>query len=213
MKSDYKFELSKDHYQESHSKNNINWNYEIIKNKWVGGHFNLSNMSEGYHGILKQWWEYFSKKESEDVLLVAEPPQVKMEFNQIYPHWNIHIIDFFPNLIGMDSKQYDFHGDLCNRVNPLQNEKYDLIINQGTLEHLYDPFTAMFNLFSSLKKGGIIVTHTMAPLYEFHRAPKDYFRFMKDWWYDLPLFFPEVELLEFHMSENTHVFSCYQKKR
>src|SRR5271154_1871343 len=93
----------------------------------------------------------------------------------------------------------------------IEHLNLDLIINQATLEHLYDPFGAMRNLISALKPGGVLVTHTHPPAMHYHAFPRDYFRFMKDWWHDLPLWIKSIELLELAMIENYHVFTCYRK--
>ena len=42
------------------SKNNNKWNLEKANDSsGIGGCFNANNHSNGYHGILKQWWEHF----------------------------------------------------------------------------------------------------------------------------------------------------------
>jgi SAM-dependent methyltransferase len=102
-------------------------------------------------------------------------------------------------------------GDICNLKNPLEVNKYDLIINQATLEHVYNPFQAMYNLTQSLTQNGILLTHTHPPAFVYHRYPSDYFRFMKDWWLELHRYIQNIELLEFFMFENKHVFTCYHK--
>lgn len=34
------------------------WDYK--KDDWyVGGRIPMNNQSEGYHGLLKQWWDYY----------------------------------------------------------------------------------------------------------------------------------------------------------
>ena len=53
----------------------------------------------------------------------------------------------------------------------------------------------MLNLTKSLKVGGILVTHTHPPNQEYHQYPY-YFRFMIDWWIDLPKYIDGIELLE-----------------
>jgi glycosyltransferase involved in cell wall biosynthesis len=193
-----------------YSKINKDWDFNIYENNYtIGGLFKCSNLSGGYHGILKQYWEYYNQ--GNDVLLISENNKVKEEFNSIYPNWKITTIDFYPEISSM-ANNVDICGNICGELNPLIN-KYDLIINQATLEHVYNPFKAMSNLIDSLKPNGIIVTHTHPPAQEYHQYPKDYFRFMIDWWVDLPNYINNIELLEIYMHNNAHVFSCYRKNK
>lgn len=189
------------------SKENNKWDTTIYPGNYtIGGLFKCSNLSKGYHGILKQYWEHYNK--GTDVLLVSENNKVKEEFNVHYPDWNIKTIDLYPEI--STKVDVDIVGDICNQENPIQ-DKYDLIINQATIEHVYNPFQAMLNLTKSLKVGGILVTHTHPPNQEYHQYPRDYFRFMIDWWIDLPKYIDGIELLEVCMKNNAHVFSCYKK--
>jgi hypothetical protein len=183
--------------------------YSKDKNTWhkgnetrVGGNFRVSNTSNGYHGILKQYWEKHASGTS--VLIISETNVVKSEFQKEYPGWDIKTLDLFQ--VGVD-----IVADICACPNPI-NEKFDIIINQATLEHVYNPFQAMRNFTDSLNTNGIIVTHTHPPGYRYHQFPRDYFRFMVDWWFDLPSYIKELELLELYMHENMHVFSCYKLK-
>jgi SAM-dependent methyltransferase len=189
------------HWTEQYSKNNLNWNTEKPPNAYVGGTFKVSNLSGGYHGLLKQWWEhYFSKGK---VLLISESEKVKKEFKELYPHWEIKTTDF-------QDESTDILVDICSKDNPFK-EKFDLIINQATLEHLYNPFKAMENLIESLNPNGIIISHTHPPRMAYHQYPRDYFRFMKDWWFDLPNYINGIVLEEFFMYENNDVFTLYKK--
>ena len=191
------------HFNYSYSKYNKIWD---TNSPWIGGKFEVSNLSGGYHGILKQYWDTYNT--GNDVLLISENNKVKKEFNDIYPDWHIQTIDFYPEI--STTNDVDIVGDICNSINPLLNS-YDLIINQATIEHVYNPFQAMSNLTKSLKNGGILVTHTHPPQQEYHQYPRDYFRFMIDWWIDLPNYISNIELLEVYMRNNAHVFSCYRK--
>ncbi len=186
-----------------YSKNNKEWSFDTENNykHFVGGLFSVSNTSNGYHGIQQQWWEFYNK--GLKVLIISESSIVKEEFNKHYPNWNIHTTDLF-------FEDADIKADICNKINPFTN-KYDLIINQATIEHVYNPFQAMENLCNSLETNGILITHTHPPGYRYHQYPRDYFRFMKDWWYDLPKYISGIELLELYMHENKHVFTCYKK--
>jgi len=196
------------HKDYSFSKNNKIWDETIYPGNYtIGGFFKCSNLSGGYHGILKQYWEYYNT--GNDILLISENNSVKKEFNQVYTNWNIKTIDNYPEISTIND--VDIIGDICNNINPIV-DKYDLIINQATLEHVYNPFQAMINLTKSLKTNGILVTHTHPPNQEYHQYPRDYFRFMIDWWIDLPQYINDIELLEICMKNNAHVCTCYIKK-
>ena len=193
------------HLNYLYSKYNKEWDTNLY-NWGIGGLFEVSNLSEGYHGILKQYWDTYNK--GNDVLLISENNKVKKEFSDKYPNWNIHTIDFYPEI--STNNDVDIIGDICNPINPILNT-YDLIINQATLEHVYNPFQAMLNLTKSLKNEGILVTHTHPPSFPYHQFPRDYMRFMIDWWIDLPKYIDNIELLELYMKDDRHVFSCYKK--
>ena len=72
--------------------------------------------------------------------------------------------------------------DICSDVTQLEN-KYDKIICIAILEHVYDPFKAIFNLKKMLKTDGKIYGYV--PYLFYYHAPtdlkfQDYFRFSKD---------------------------------
>ncbi len=189
------------HFTEGWSKNNLTWNCERPEGQYVGGTFPVSNSSQGYHNLLRQWWEHYFTKGK--VLLISESEQVKREFKFFYPDWDIKTTD-------LQNTSADILGDISSKESPL-HEKFDLIINQATLEHTYNPFQVMENLTNALNPGGILVTHTHPPMMGYHQFPRDYFRFMKDWWFDLPSLIKGIELVEFYMYKNMEVFSLYRK--
>lgn len=161
----------------------------------VGGWWPVRNLAQGYHGIEKQWWEWYTRgKVWPNVLLISEGEETKEDFKKVYPEWNIDVTDL-PHDICRDS---------------LGIGKYDLIICQATLEHLYDPFSALYNMARSLKDDGIIVIHTQAQKFPYHAWPTDCFRFMDDWWTEVEKHLP-LELVEFHNHNNYHVFACYRR--
>ena len=178
---------------------------------FIGGKFVVSNLSTGYHGILKQWWEYY-KPSGNNVLLISENNTVKKEFNDIYPEWNIKTLDKFIDLndiIGVENI-CDYEMDICDN-NFTIPEKFDLIISQATLEHLYNPFQSIVNKFNNLNKDSILVLHTHPPNMPYHSFPRDYFRYMEDWWIDLPKYIENIRLIELYTHDNYHVFALYQK--
>lgn len=192
------------------SENNLKWDF--ILNGYVGGTFKASNLSNGFHGILKQWWEYYSKNDVNKVLLVSENNKVKKELGDLYNNWDITTLDLYYELT--DSEP-DIIADICSynliKEHNLEN-KYDLIINQAILEHVYNPFESMMNMSKSLKIGGHLITHTHAQNMTYHSYPSDYIRFMIDWWYDLPKYIENIKLIEFYQDDkDINVFSCYEK--
>jgi hypothetical protein len=193
------------------SEYNIQWDYSKFNNFWIGGVHPSSNMSGGFHGIMKQWWEYYSKKHQLEVLLVTENEQTKRELSEQYKNWNIYTLDLYTELRDSES---DIILDICRpNVELWGHAKYDLIINQATLEHLYNPFEAMKNMTDSLQVGGYLISHTHAQNYAYHAFPSDYIRFMIDWWYDLPKNINNIKLIELYEDPDLfHVFSCYQKQ-
>ena len=187
------------------------WDYRVVDNFWIGGRYPAPNLSNGYHAILKQWWECYKPEEDLSVLLVSESNQVKEFFNQTYPRWLIKTIDLFPE-IANDKNNVDIVADICApSATEMISERFDLIINQATLEHVYDPFGAMRNLCSLLASSGVIVNHTHPPGFPYHAYPHDYFRFMIDWWPLLENKISYIKLKELVMVNNRQVFSCYQR--
>ena len=73
--------------------------------------------------------------------------------------------------------------DLCDNLNESLKKKYDKIICLAILEHVYDPFKAVYNMKEMLKINGMVFGYVPF-LYQYH-APndlkfQDYFRFTKD---------------------------------
>jgi len=187
------------------SENNLVWDYSTY-GSWVGGHFLVSNSSNGIHGILKQWWDHYIEFQNPRVLLISENTKVKNEIQLAYNNWNIQTIDYYPEI---QQGQPDFIMDICK--DEIKN-KYDTVINQATMEHLYNPFGAMKNLCEALNKNGYLFMHTHPQAFTYHQYPRDYFRFMNDWWYDLPNYIEGIKLIELYETDNSmHVFTCYQK--
>lgn len=180
------------------------WDYGLKEQYWIGGRFKVSNFSNGYHGILQQWWEHYNTGHS--CLLVSENNKVKHEFQLHYPDWKFATLDYYDN----KGEPIDIEADLCSDFTANINVKYDLIICQATLEHLYNPFTAMQNMLKLLAKDGVVVLHTHLPSYYYHPYPRDYFRFHTDWFEDVTKFIPDCELLELY-TVGGHVFAAYKQ--
>lgn len=199
-------DLTKDHKTEFWSSANKNWDIYLYEDRWIGGRVIVPNLSKGYHGILKQWWDFYNKNQISDVLLISEGNEVKKIFQNYYSNWNIKTTDKYFDL----QSKPDIIADIC-KSNSLPEKSFDLIINQATFEHLYNPWAAIENCAKALKLNGIITIHSHPPGFPYHSYPRDYFRFMKDWWHDIPYFFNGIELIEFCMYDNMHVFAAYRK--
>lgn len=129
------------------SLENRKWDY-AARGYWLGGCLPVPNLSKGYHGIMKQWWEHYMK--GKQVLLISESKAVKNVFQDHYPHWVFDTLDLFPEESNATQADCDILGDIAHENNPLQLDHYDLIINQATLEHVYNPFAAMKNMITAL---------------------------------------------------------------
>lgn len=185
-------------------KSHSHWDYSPYDTYWIGGRFQVSNFSNGYHGILKQWWDYYNKGVS--CLLISENNKVKSEFQIQYPEWRFQTLDFYDN----KGEPVDIKVNLCDALPSKIDSAFDLIICQATLEHLYDPFMAMKNMSSLLNDKGVVVIHTHVPGYYYHPYPRDYLRFHPDWFEDIPVFIKEYKLLELYATQG-HIFSAYEK--
>lgn len=178
-------------------------------NGYVGGWFPADNLSKGYFGIMQQWWDKYMS--GTEVLLVSDNHDTVKSWKKTYPNWNYTTLDYFPEL--QENKGCDINASICAIPNPLLLNKFNLIVSQATLEHVPNPVKALENMFESLQKDGILVLHTHSKNAEIHRYPRDYFRFITDFWYDLPQFIPNIELLELLETGEHHVFTCYRKTK
>lgn len=178
---------------------------------WIGGKFDIPNQSTGYHGILKQWWNAY-KTENASWLLISEKNHVKPYFKTEYPNDTFKTLEYFA-----ENNEVDYRYDLCDRNLPTNVIKFDLIVCQATLEHIYDPYSAILNMINLLNKDGILTIHTHTPHYPYHPYPRDYLRYHPDWFLDIPNTIRNVELLELFDASNDnddlsgHIFSCYKK--
>ncbi len=186
-------------------KTNGTWNYEYIKG-WVGGKFPVSNLSNGYHGILKQWFN--SKIDaSKNSLLISENKIVKNQFQEKYPTIEFKTLEYYEEM----NQDVDLKYNLCDPWEDISNlEKFDIILCQATFEHLYDPCTAIKNLEGLLNLNGTLLIHTHVPGMQYHPYPKDYLRVHPDWFIDVEKFAKQLLLTEL-VEVDVHIFSEYIK--
>jgi len=169
---------------------------------FVGGKYNINNLSGGYHGILSQWWEYYAA-DSVDWLLVSETNTAKQQFQDRYPGKKFTTVDYY-------AEDIDLRLNLCSSWSSEFSELFNSIVCQATFEHLYDPVTALSNLTRSLKPNGYLFLHTVIPGFVYHQCPEDYFRFYPDWFYAAERFIGNIQVIEM-VVVNNHIFVVYQK--
>lgn len=180
------------------------WNYDSSKN-WVGGKFEVSNLSGGYHGILKQWLDHYQSN-STTCLLVSENKVVKDQFSLTYPSINFKTLEYYEEM----NQDIDLKYNLCEQWTHKDIEKFDIVLCQATFEHLYDPCTAIRNLKDSLNTNGVLLIHTHVPGMEYHPYPKDYLRFYPDWFFEVATFCKDLQILEL-VEAGVNIFSAYKK--
>ena len=119
--------------------------------------------------------------------------------------WSVKSVNFNPSL------NPDICTDMCapGWITP---GEYDLIINQANLEHVYDPFGMCKELTRGMALGGIHVLHTHTQGVCYHPWPRDYFRFERDWFEDLPRHLHgAVALRHVETTGANNVFAVYEK--
>jgi hypothetical protein len=184
-------------------KSTKQWDY-TTEDFWLGTPFKVPNPSTGYHGILKQWWDHYKGNHSK-WLLVSELNHIKEYFSRVYPGDQFNTLEFYAS-----ADQVDYRYNLCDRSIPDELPKFDIVVCQATLEHVYDPFSAVSNMVSVLNKNGLLTIHTHVQPYPYHPYPHDYVRFFSDWFIDIPKYIGSVELLD--LCENDgHIFASYKK--
>ena len=116
---------------------------------------------------------------------------------------DLNIFDDYPDY------QFDLSCELINENSILYN-KFDAVICLAVLEHVYNPFIAINNIKSMLKKDGIIFGY-IPFLYHYH-APEnlefqDFFRYSKDGVAFLLKDFKEVKLypVRGRLSSSMHI--------
>lgn len=172
----------------------------------IDGAIKAPNSSAALNSTLLAWAELHGDMRG-NVLLVTEPMPVRYFLSTKYPHANFTCVGL------RDATQeggFDLEVDLCRRGS-LRHEFFDVAVFQAALEHMLDPVTVMSEICASMKPGGVLVMHTHTPRYPYHAAPRDYLRFMPDWFEDLPgILDVHVTLLELWCNEDD-LLACYRR--
>jgi len=193
---------------------NGKWNYERIPGddafsyRGVGGFFPVKNLSRGYHGLLKQWLDNRAIN-GKNCLLISENDVSKRQFEDNYSDIEFKTLDHYPEM----NENIDLKYNLCEYWNHDDIEtigKFDIILCQATLEHLYDPYTAIKNLKNVLNVSGALMLHTHVPGMKYHPYPRDYVRFYPDWFLDIEKFMGKIKLTELVVVD-VHIFAEYVK--
>lgn len=99
----------------------------------------------------------------------------------------------------LDVSDYQQSEIICNLNHPVAQEyvgKYDVVFDGGTLEHLSNLPTALGNIFSLLRTGGIYYFGGPCNNWVDH----GFFQFSPTFYSDLCLDNPDLELLDLHVS-------------
>ena len=187
------------------------WNTAL--DRGYGGWFPVPNLSGGYHGILRQWWEHYGLGNL--ALLVSENTRVGSVFANRYPETQFVTTDYFPELT---SPHQDGTGG-CDVIwnlyeeppAQLQPHSFNSIVCQATVEHLHDPVGVLRRLAGLQSSGGRLYLHSHTPGFEYHGFPNDYLRYWPEWFRDMPLSIPSYSLDEL-LCLGGHAFAVYQRR-
>lgn len=183
--------------------------WDVKYNGGWGGWIPAANHSHGYHGLLDQWWKEYGLGGS--CLLISETTQVAQSFQKLFPGTKMVATDYYLNLI--EGGETDVLWNLYEEI-PSQLEKctFGSVVSQATMEHLMDPVGVVRKWIELLEVGGHLYMHTHTPMYPYHSWPSDYLRYFPDWFRDLSMVVPNIEIIELYCKEG-HAFSAYRKIR
>jgi len=172
---------------------------------WVEGRFPVPNLSTGYHGILKRWWETYGL--GKVCLIIGEGKSSKEFFSNYYPK-----VEFITSDVSEEVSP-DYIWDICRR--PPRDlwwsykGRVDSIICQAVFEHIIDPVEAMRNFSFLLSVQGRIFIHTH-PMFMEHHHPIDCLRYLSGWFEHLSDYITDLKLKDLHVGTD-HIFACYVK--
>jgi SAM-dependent methyltransferase len=191
-------------FTHKYSRANLIWDV-TAGGRGIGGWVPIPNASKGYHGILLKWFEHYHP--SGEALLISESRNVACFFHDLYPKLDWLTLDLYTEING---GQPDFIADICETLPTPLAGRFGTVFCQATLEHVYDPMTAMRNLASCLSKNGVLLLHTHTPPFMYHPCPRDYFRFNIDWFEDIEKYIPGLVLMEM-VALDGHICCAYQR--
>ena len=150
---------------------------------WIGEKWKMPNSSKGYHGLLKTWFDHFGLK-GKGILIGEMNSELSEIFKKRYPECVVQTSDIAEN--PEEGLYPDIHWNICNRKQTKDLKlKVDFIICHAVLEHVVDPYGAIYNMMSTLKRGGRLYIHTHSPKFQEHRFPVDCYRFLRDVWFEI----------------------------
>ena len=191
----------------SYSQSARSW--EMTLDIGIGGWCKVSNLSGGYHGLLRQWWDYYGL--GAKVLLVSETVAVRREFEAMYSGKEFVTTDYFTEISSNNSPPDVLWNMYEEPPASLKPGSFSSIICQATLEHVHDPIGVLRRLVALLGPSGYLYIHTQTPGFQYHPFPRDYLRFYPDWFQDISLTIPAVEVVEIHCACG-HAFCLIRKK-
>jgi SAM-dependent methyltransferase len=177
----------------------------------------LDNVSGGISNVLISMAIKHEPKASKNWLLVSEPYGTGAILkNHLSSKYMVERdCDEIDSVLGRDWNSGEFDFDLCRPNATLEiSRKFDLIIAQALLEHVFDPVELLRNLIPLLNpnvtpnEAGILVIHTNNPLMPLHRWPVDTLRYHDDWFILVQQYLP-LTLLELN-TQGHNVFAVYQ---
>ena len=178
---------------------------------WIGGQWDMPNASKGYHGLLKTWLIIFGLK-GKGLLVGERAEAVKSVFQKAFPEAKFQTADYSDLTGNIEQEAPDIHWNICSQKHTKDlNMKVNFVICQSVLEHVLDPYGAVFNMLSVLKKGGRLFIHTVSPKFQQHRFPIDCYRFFRDIWIEYATEF-EVDIDDLLWLDH-HCFVVYRKRR
>jgi hypothetical protein len=178
----------------------------------------LPNLSGALDSVIRQYIDCYGL--GERCLLVSENNEVKSELARHYPLVRFATCDCYPELMARGKEAgataVDVLWDVCQPAPArLRSEPFHSVLCHALLEHVIAPSMAMVNLFSVCRSGGVLYILTCTPSFFYHGFPRDYVRFHKDYFEDLPAFMERhdstrCQLLALHSKEGL-IRACYRK--
>lgn len=164
-------------------------NYSALSEEIQKRPLNPPNLAGQIHFALQTFWESLEQGLGARCLLVSESQGTSTYLSDRYRNTEFLSCDLFTELHeqsrGRDFTKPDFVWDV-NDPPVASVGKFDSVIANALLEHVIDPVRAMTNMAQYLSRGGRLYVMTHTPSFHVHRYPRDYLRFNRDFWEDLP---------------------------